>query len=285
MKGGDDMTNEELAERLQNGEDVQLDLYEQNKRLLFWCMKPYRQHAEEQDMLQAGFIGLIEAARRYDPGQGGFSNYAVHWIRAEMRKCLGCGVHIPANRRELLVRYRRYIRDQEAAGLLPSDAEICQALAVRPDELEEIRRADAAERPTSMQAPFDADGNTLADVLPCPWDPFDRVEIEQDRELLAGVLWPIVDGLPGQQAAVVRQRYQHGRTFQQIAEVVGITGSQAHVLHGKALRQLRKRQYRETLLPFAEDHRYSLGLACCGVAVFNHSWTSSTERAALRYVR
>lgn len=281
MKGGDDMTNEELAERLQNGEDVQLELYEQNKRLLFWCMKPYRQHAEEQDMLQAGFIGLIEAARRYDPGQGGFSNYAVHWIRAEMRKCLGCGVHIPANRRELLVRYRRYIRDQEAAGL-PSDAEICQALAVRPDELEEIRRADAAET-VSMSTPILDGEETLADTLQAPGDPFGDVLDKVQQEELAAVIWPIVDGLPGQQAAVVRQRYQHGRTFQQIAEVVGITGSQAHVLHGKALRQLR--QYRETLLPFVEDHRYSLGLACCGVAVFNHSWTSSTERAALRYVR
>lgn len=41
------------------------------------------------DLAQAGYIGLIEAAQTYDEAKGAFSNWAVIYIRKEMREALG----------------------------------------------------------------------------------------------------------------------------------------------------------------------------------------------------
>ena len=41
------------------------------------------------DLAQAGYIGLIEAAQTYDEAKGTFSNWAVIYIRKEIREALG----------------------------------------------------------------------------------------------------------------------------------------------------------------------------------------------------
>lgn len=53
--------------------------------------------------------------------------------------------------------------------------------------------------------------------------------------------------------------------------------------HNKALRNLRRGENREKLLPFAleDDRIYSMALIGNGVERFQSTWTSSTERIAL----
>jgi RNA polymerase sigma factor (sigma-70 family) len=41
---------------------------------------------ELDDLVQEGFIGLLQAARRYDPAQGAFSTYAAYWITKYLRQ-------------------------------------------------------------------------------------------------------------------------------------------------------------------------------------------------------
>jgi RNA polymerase sigma factor (sigma-70 family) len=43
------------------------------------------------DVFQAGVGGLLRAAELYDPAQGAFSTYAVHWIRRHIRYALRSG--------------------------------------------------------------------------------------------------------------------------------------------------------------------------------------------------
>src|ERR1043165_1219541 len=46
--------------------------------------KLYSGSTTYEDLVQAGCIGLMEAAKRYDPERGAFSTYAVPWIRKYM---------------------------------------------------------------------------------------------------------------------------------------------------------------------------------------------------------
>lgn len=65
------------------------------KKLVQWVMKgfvrrvafeSYRHKLDYADLYQAGFVGLIEAANRYDPSKGKFVTYAVWYIKNAIRK-------------------------------------------------------------------------------------------------------------------------------------------------------------------------------------------------------
>lgn len=49
----------------------------------------YDRAADTEDLVQAGYIGLMRAVQTYDESKGIFSSWAVVYIRLEMRKVLG----------------------------------------------------------------------------------------------------------------------------------------------------------------------------------------------------
>lgn len=64
-----EMDNEQLVVRIQAGENVaenMLKLYNQNRGFLVVMAKKYQGIAEQEDLLQEGYIGLSEAVSRFD---------------------------------------------------------------------------------------------------------------------------------------------------------------------------------------------------------------------------
>lgn len=66
-------------------------LYEENKGLLWYWAKRYKTTsvADVEDLAQAGFFGLVDAARTYNEKNGAWSAWASMYIRKEMRQVLG----------------------------------------------------------------------------------------------------------------------------------------------------------------------------------------------------
>ena len=54
-----------------------------------------------------------------------------------------------------------------------------------------------------------------------------------------------VDGLTANEASVIRQHYEHGLTFAQVADLMGLTRGRISQLHHAALTKLKKRLARE----------------------------------------
>lgn len=52
----------------------------ENQRLVYFVARRFR-GLDRDEAVSAGMLGLVEAARRYDPSKGAFSTYAVQWIR------------------------------------------------------------------------------------------------------------------------------------------------------------------------------------------------------------
>lgn len=95
------MNNEELVKLYQNGDNRVLDkLIEQNKGIVYkiankykYVNRRYDKDSQEvpEDLVQAGYLGLIEAAQRYKfdcENRAQFITYAVYWISREIHTCV-----------------------------------------------------------------------------------------------------------------------------------------------------------------------------------------------------
>lgn len=95
------MSNEELVKLYQSGDNKALDkLIGQNKGIVYkiankykYVNRRYDKDSQEvpEDLVQAGYLGLIEAAQRYKfdcENRAQFITYAVYWISREIHTCV-----------------------------------------------------------------------------------------------------------------------------------------------------------------------------------------------------
>lgn len=88
----DEVSNEELVASYQAGDSTALDeLLKKNKKFIYKVSKKFyidRDNAiDYEDLLQEGYIGLVNAADRYSDSEGSsFINYAYYWIYQSMHR-------------------------------------------------------------------------------------------------------------------------------------------------------------------------------------------------------
>ncbi|MCM1984437.1 sigma-70 family RNA polymerase sigma factor [Lyngbya confervoides] len=76
------LSEPELNRAIKLGRIAQRKLYKANRGLIVAIALEYRTQADLDDLIQEGFLGLMKAARRFDPTKGHkFSTYAFWWIR------------------------------------------------------------------------------------------------------------------------------------------------------------------------------------------------------------
>lgn len=283
------MTNEELAARIRNRIDAEknmLQLWQQNKAFIHVTAVKYSGYAEMEDLEQEGFIGLCNAVEGYRPEEGvPFLSYAAIWIRQAMLRYIeNCGscVRIPAHMHGKIREYRRLQSEFSSRyGRKPTDWEMKQLLGVTWEKFRQIEDGLNMKQTDSLSREIaGAEGETLClgDTIASEEDlESDVLDREQLRELGA-VLWPLVDALPGDQAAVIRMRYQEGKTYRDTGEAIGGSPEKARQTEQKALRALRGSG---RLQPFLPEAMGSLAYRGSGAGTFNITWTSSTEKAAL----
>lgn len=135
------------------------------------CRK--RTHAELDDLIQAGCIGLIKASDRFDVTKGyKFSSFAMPYIRGTMMQFLRDKVglvRLPRGLQELVSEHRK-IRDDlaEKLGRFPTVAEVAAAIEVSPAKVREAETAYLNYRyPKSLDIPAESgEEETLLDLLP-----------------------------------------------------------------------------------------------------------------------
>ncbi len=283
------MSNEEIVEAIQDGEDVKGNLsalWEQNRAFVAQMARKYQGMSELDDLMQEGFLTLYEAALHYDPDQDvSFLSYAGLGIQRAMRRY---GQRDSASRlsfgmNEKTWKYRRFIADYRTEhGCEPSDDEIMWFLGVNEPGLEQIRRAAAQERPVSLDSTLKEDEDfTVGDMIPGAQDVEGEVLGRIEAEQLKAVLWSLVDSLEESQAAAVKGWYQEGKTWQQVGENLGVSPYSARTSAEAGLKELKKPSKRRLLLPFVEDYISTRAFKGNGVGTFNRTFTSSTERVAL----
>lgn len=284
------MDNEQLVILIQAGENEaenMLQLWKQNKGYIWRIASRYRAYENMEDLEQQGYLGLNEAVRRYDAERGvPFIQYAAFWIRASIRRYIEeCGslVRLPSHVHTNVERCKRLCAEFEMLhGRRPSEWEVSQITGLSIKQVRQLQEGAEMGRMESLDSPLNDEGEAaLGDAVPDQTDMEEEAVDRMQKEQLHAVLWPMVDDLPGEQGKVLRMRYQQGLTLQESGECLGVNAARARYIQDEAMRELRRPSKSKRLRPFLYDY-YDQGIQGTGVERFRSTWTSATERVAIK---
>lgn len=287
------LKNEELVKLIQNGTNVtenMQQLWQQNQGFIFKIAIQYQSLSELDDLIQESYFGLCKAVDHYNPDMdASFIHYASFWIRQQLMRYIKKNktVRIPEYTHGKIREYKKAVQQwQQRYHREPTEAEISDYVGIDGKTLEEIKRSALMGKIGSLDVPVgeESDG-TLYDLIPSGMDDKEEVLNKVANEELAEVLWGMVKELPGQQSEVLKMRFKDNMKLREIGAVCGFSTDRARQIENKGLRMLRNPKRSRILREFLDDERiYNSALHGNGVSSFSNTWTSSTERIALKRI-
>jgi len=190
---------------------------------------------DRDDLYGFGMLGLIAAADTWDATRGiKFSTFAYPRIRGAILDELRRSDFLPRGRREKVRELDAYIAqvEQEKGGP-PSPEELCEAMGIALDELDEIMVSAASAAETSLA---EGPGESLAALLSDPQtpDPVNSAEWNEMKDLLVD----LIQELPEQEKAVITLYYGEDLLLREIADIMSVTESRVSQIHSRALYRL-----------------------------------------------
>ena len=194
---------------------------------------------ETDDLVQAGLIALLDAARQYTPEKGAsFETYASIRVRGamldEVRRNDWTPRSVYRKQRELAEAVRVV---ENRTGESASSADVAAELGISVDEYHKTISSVAGSRVLSLDQ-FLTD-NPLTPELP------DEKGSNPDRELeraeFREALIQSISALPEREALVMSLYYDEELNLREIGEVLEVSESRVCQIHGQALVRLRAR--------------------------------------------
>ena len=243
---GDRPTNEELVQRLQEGDaSAAEELLRQNSGYLTVLAKQYdktvRGPSLEEDLKQEGAMAILKAAEQFDPSMGNrFLTYATPAIQAAMRDCAAGSalpLTIPSGRYHQLRQVLRFMAEDEKA----SEAELLSRIVEKLQVSEPVARSLLLESRTLFQS-YDLGDQVF--TVSCGGDPAKAYDRQMRRKLL---FQRIEEVLSPRELNLVRchlgigQPEERGMTFQELAIQLNYNGpSGAEKAYKNAIKKLKR---------------------------------------------
>ncbi len=238
----------ELGALAQEGdEDAVQELARANLRFVISVAKKYQNRGVSlTDLIQEGNVGLVTAARKFDPEQGvKFISYAVWWIRQAILASLanhGRAVRVPLNRASDLARiFREKERLKQELRREPSAEELSEATDLTPELVESLQTLNAAE--IRLDAPIgDSEDSQLVERFIT--EEAAEPEVEVEGRLLSESISEALETLEPRDAKVLRLYFglegEREHTLEEIGNMLGVTRERIRQLRDRALRRLRE---------------------------------------------
>lgn len=207
------------------------------KRIAYHLLARLPAHTEIDDLMQAGMMGLLEAARNYDPSRGAsFPTFAGFRIRGamldEVRRHDWTPRSVHRKQRELTAA----IRELEAeTGRQPKANEIVERMGITLDEYHKILRDSAGCTLFSLNEAMDENRPSRPTIGDDSADPGALCSEQQFREEVVTA----IGRLPEKEQMVLSLYYERDLNLKEIGEVLGVTESRVCQIHGQALARLR----------------------------------------------
>jgi RNA polymerase primary sigma factor len=248
-----------IARRVRAGdEEAMQELVKRNLRFVISVAKKYQNRGLAlTDLIGEGNVGLLTAARKFDPDQGvKFISYAVWWIRQSILASLarqGRTVRVPLNRTADLSRIVRTSESlRQELRREPTPEEVADATGLALDVVQSLAALNTAE--VRLDAPLDADGDRSLIERFITDDQGDPETQAMDR-FLSEEIEQALRTLPPRDAKVLRLYFglDGGRehTLEEIGGMLGVTRERVRQLRDRALKRLREGEVGRALASFA----------------------------------
>ena len=205
-------------------------LIDENAGLIWSVAKRYLgRGTEAEDLYQLGCLGFIKAVEGFDPSYGTqFSTYAVPKISGEIRRFLRDDGAVKVSRG---VKERasavKYARNQLIIELdrEPTISEISEKTGLTPEQIVAAESATASVE--SIQQENGEDGFTLESILS---------SADTEEKLVERIaLKQAITKLPERECLVIKLRYFHSLTQNQVSKVLQVSQVQVSRIEKKAL--------------------------------------------------
>jgi len=249
----------ELGALAQKGDqDAIQRLARANLRFVISVAKKYQNRGVSlTDLIQEGNVGLVTAARKFDPEQGvKFISYAVWWIRQAILAALanqGRPVRVPLNRASDLARiFREKERLKQELNREPTFQELSRVTDLTAELIESLQTLNSSE--IRLDAPIgDSEDSQLVERFVSE----EAAEPEQEVEgrLLTETVESALTTLDVRDAKVLRLYFglqgEREHTLEEIGNMLGVTRERIRQLRDRALRRLREGRKGDALESFA----------------------------------
>jgi RNA polymerase sigma factor for flagellar operon FliA len=210
------------------------------KRLAHHMMGRLPPNVEEDDMVQAGMIGLLDAISRYDAAQSAqFEAYAIQRIRGAMIDELRQTDWVPRSVRQSMRKIEKTITAlQNRLGRPPGEREIAEAMHIPLAEYQAIL-GDARGHQLVYFEDFGAGEEDDSYLDKQAADESSEPLPQLLNENLRACLIAAIDNLPEREKLLMSLYYEQELNLREISEVFGVTESRICQLHSQAVARLR----------------------------------------------
>lgn len=211
------------------------------KRIAHQLMTKLPHSVQIDDLIQAGMMGLLDAASRYDEFRGAqFETYASLRVRGAMLDELREADWLPRNmRRNMRLIEVAISHLQQRLGRAPNETEISGELKIPLAEYQQMLQESRGAQLVYYEDFLDEDHD----------DFFDRFEFGDDADPMAllenerfkSELMHAIEILPERERMMMGMIYEQEMNLREIGEVMGVSESRVSQLHSQAVARLRSR--------------------------------------------
>ncbi|MBS1212213.1 MAG: polymerase sigma-28 subunit FliA/WhiG [Proteobacteria bacterium] len=211
------------------------------KRIAYHLLSRLPPSVQVDDLIQAGMVGLLEAVRHYDVGQGAsFETYAGIRIRGAMLDELRRYDWTPRSVHRKAREVAEAIRTIEGeTGRDARDAEVAERLGMPLSDYHQILQDALSCRIFSIEELMEAGDSVLEECADASAAPFDRLS----QSGFANSLADAISSLPERERLVVSLYYEEELNLREIGEVLGVSESRVCQIQSQAMMRLRARMH------------------------------------------
>jgi RNA polymerase sigma factor (sigma-70 family) len=233
-----------------------------NQRLVHKMVPRYlEQGLDYEDLFQHGALGLMRAARKFDPAKGfKFSTYATWWVRQSISRGIadeGAVIRIPVHMHEQIRKVALAERTLAIQGRPAGVADVAVYCDMTMQKVEEARKL--SRRTDSLDRVI-GDGVTLGDFI--GWaNPLPSVEKGVFDAMLLEQIMSVVDTLSEREAHILVRRLgldgDEPSTLDELGKQIGRTRERVRQIESKAKTKFR---YRLVAAGLSAAYQYDGGL-------------------------